>query len=101
MRRAMPLDLGRGRNNVSPSRGEGLWAHKRRATFEPLECRTLLSVTLTGSPNWVEQGPGPINGNTHFLPSVILPSGQNNQQAAAVECIAVGPTNPTTPRRRK
>ena len=63
--------------------------HTRWARFETLECRRLLTVSLTGAPTWAVQGPGPINnGNT-----VVLPSGQNNQQAAAVESIAVNPNN--------
>src|SRR5262249_24045771 len=34
----------------------------RALVLEPLEDRTLPSISLTGVPNWVEQGPGPITG---------------------------------------
>ncbi len=76
------------RSSVAKGRKK-LDIRSRLARFESLESRTLLTVTLSGVPNWIAQGPGPIgNGNT-----VVLPSGQNNQQAAGVESIAVDPNN--------
>src|SRR6266545_4290152 len=59
-------------------------------SVEPLESRLLLSVTLAGSPDWIEQGPAPIeNGNNVILTA----PGQNRPQDAAVQAIAVDPSN--------
>src|SRR5437763_1595268 len=38
----------------------------RQVSCEALEDRRLLSVTVVGIPNWVEQGPGPTNGGQDF-----------------------------------
>src|SRR5262245_61433159 len=65
----------------------------RRPAFENLERRTMLAVTLTNVPRWVEQGPGPItstpgvdlNGDFHVDPGDVA--------VGAVEAIAVDPTN--------
>src|ERR1700730_12347930 len=56
-----------------------------RLHLEVLEDRQLLSVSLTGVPNWIEQGPGPIlnDGNTHALP--------DSRAVGAVESVAVEP----------
>lgn len=59
-------------------------------SIEPLESRLLLSVTLAGSPDWIAQGPAPIeNGNNVILTA----PGQNRPQDAAVHAIAIDPTN--------
>jgi hypothetical protein len=59
----------------------------KRATLRPqleaLEDRTVLDVTLTGTPSWVEQGPAPILN----LPSVDAHG--NSSAVGAVESIAV------------
>ena len=56
-------------------------ARYRRAGFEPLECRTLLSV-VASVPNWVPEGPQ----------SITL--GDNSYQVGAINQIAVDPNNP-------
>jgi hypothetical protein len=75
---------GRRRRNPNPAPRR---LERRRTLFiEPLEVRALLSgVSLTGVPNWVEQGPGPeINsGSTVTFP-------QKNEVGGAVQSIAVG-----------
>src|SRR6266540_5995296 len=59
-------------------------------SLEPLESRLLLSADLLGVPDWVDQGPGPIeNGNNVIL---TLP-GQNSPQDGAVHAIAADPSN--------
>lgn len=64
--------------------------HKESFVIEPLESRLLLSVTLAGSPDWLAQGPAPIeNGNNVILTA----PGQNRPQDAAVQAIAVDPSN--------
>src|SRR6266511_4123508 len=62
----------------------------RRQSFlmEPLESRLLLSVTLIDVPNWVEQGPASITGNTN-----VTNIGQNNAVGGAVEAIAAVDAN--------
>ncbi|MEX0676640.1 MAG: ubiquitin-activating E1 FCCH domain-containing protein [Pirellulales bacterium] len=52
--------------------------------FEVLEDRSLLSITLTGVPNWIEQGPRPIiEAQLNALP--------NSPAAGAIQSIAVNP----------
>lgn len=59
------------------------------SSLEPLERRTLLSITLTGVPNWVPEGPSPqINAG-----NVIGPAPATTQDVGAVEALAVDPTN--------
>src|SRR5207245_10923815 len=61
-----------------------------RLSVERLEDRTLMAVSLTGVPSWVEQGPGPIiGGATSGL-------GPDNPVSGAVEAIAVRPGDPST-----
>ena len=61
------------------------------APVEGLEVRRLLAFTVTGSPNWVEQGPGPATGGqTAGL------GAQNNPVAGAVEALAAHPTDANT-----
>jgi len=60
---------------------------RRFLELERLEDRTLLSISLTGTPDWEDQGPGPIlNG------SVQVPV--NNPDVGAVESIGVVPGQP-------
>jgi Ca2+-binding RTX toxin-like protein len=59
-------------------------------SLEPLEDRTLMAVSLTGVPTWVEQGPGPIVGGQTFGLD------PDNPVTGAVEAIAVRPGNPST-----
>lgn len=64
--------------------------------LEPLENRIALSVSLSGIPNWLEQGPRPLinsggDGVTSGFPVVNSPL---NPAAGAVESIAVNPANP-------
>jgi hypothetical protein len=54
--------------------------------FEPLESRLLLSVTLAGVPDWVDQGPGSDVQAGSAVP-------QNNAVSGAVQSIAVNPNN--------
>jgi hypothetical protein len=54
--------------------------------LEVLEDRTLPSITLTGVPNFIPQGPGPMfGGDTEGL--------VNNPVSGAVKAIAIDPTN--------
>ncbi len=53
--------------------------------FEPLEARLLLSASLFGVPNWVDQGPGPENMGS----AVAAP---NNAVNGAVEVLLMHPT---------
>src|SRR5262245_5463285 len=57
-----------------------------RPRLEALEGRTLPSISLLGGvPNWVEQGPGPID---QFF--------DQGQASGAIEAIAVNPADPNT-----
>jgi Ca2+-binding RTX toxin-like protein len=53
---------------------------------EALEDRRLLSVTVVGIPNWVEQGPGSTNGGQDFTFS-------SNNVSGATNALAAHPTN--------
>src|SRR5262249_37029223 len=63
--------------------------HRKTPLLEVLEDRTLPAITLPGVPDWVEQGPRPINnlGNENAAP--------NNAASGAVQSIAVNPNDPT------
>ena len=54
--------------------------------LEPLENRLLLSVGLVGAPNWIDQGPGPIDGGNNVQIT-------NKPQAGAIEAVAVDSSN--------
>ena len=58
----------------------------RKPIFEALESRILLSVDLIGVPDWVEQGPGPMQSAQVNVPPADFATG-------AVESIAVNPNN--------
>src|SRR3989449_9521230 len=49
-------------------------------------------VTLQGVPLWIEQGPGPITGNTNL----VFPAGQNNATSGAIQAVAPDPNNAAT-----
>src|SRR6185369_13452386 len=55
---------------------------RRALALEPLEDRSLLSVTLEGVPDWIEQGPGPITVG-----------GQVGEQVGAINDVAVNPSD--------
>jgi Ca2+-binding RTX toxin-like protein len=59
--------------------------------LEQLEERTLLTITLSGLPDWVEQGPGPIRGN----PNTTI-AGDMSPAVGAVNIIAPHPTDANT-----
>src|SRR5262249_29218337 len=61
-----------------------------RPSLEALEDRTLLSVSLTNVPKWVDQGPGPIGGVLNLFPKDINDKGIQDE-VGAVESIAVAP----------
>ena len=84
----------RGRRTVGWKRsGRGRATHsQRRADFrrktlllEPLEARRLLTIDLSGVPDWLEQGPGPIDVG-----------GGVGEQVGMVHGIAVKPGDPNT-----
>src|SRR5258705_3601017 len=58
----------------------------RQVSCEQLEDRRLLSVTVVGIPNWVEQGPGSTNGGQDFTFS-------SNPVSGATNALAAHPTN--------
>src|SRR5262245_45603367 len=59
-----------------------------RPALERLEERLAPTITLSGVPDWAEQGPGPIFGNPN-----VVNIGQKNAVSGAVEAIASHPTN--------
>ena len=62
----------------------------RRLLLEPMEPRMLLSVSLVGIPDWIDEGPNyTINGQTAGL-------GGPNPVAGAIEAIAPSPTDANT-----
>ncbi|MDB5329775.1 MAG: exo-alpha-sialidase [Phycisphaerales bacterium] len=71
-----------------PAAGFG---RRRPALIEQLEGRTLLSVSLTGIPGWVPDGPNPIVAGTGD--NVIGPSAATALEVGAVNAIAVDPNN--------
>jgi hypothetical protein len=60
--------------------------YTRRLKMEALEDRRLLAVMLSGVPNWIDQGPGPIQMGSSTNP-------QNNEVGGAIQSIAVDPNN--------
>ena len=63
----------------------------RRARFETLENRRLLTVTLSGVPTWVAEGPAPI---TDDVGNVVGPTAATSLKEGAIQQIAVDPNNP-------
>src|SRR5258706_7555514 len=58
----------------------------RPIKFETLEDRRLLSISVVGIPDWVEQGPAPTNGGQDF-------TFNDNPVSGAVSALAAHPTN--------
>jgi hypothetical protein len=84
------------RRNIFPRKRLGVGKRSFKASgrqslttlIERLEDRTLLTVNVLGTPNWFEQGPGPItNGNN----VIGIP---NQPQAGATNSVAIDPNNP-------
>ncbi len=75
------------------SRGKHANSKSRRSAsrsflrFEQLEVRSLLAVSIIGTPSWAEQGPGPITNGNNVLG---IP---NKPQAGAIDAVAVDPLN--------
>jgi len=66
---------------------------ERRVAIEALESRCLLTITLTGVPSWVPEGPAPnANGQDENVPSEA--GGGPNAVSGAIEAIAVNPGDP-------
>ncbi len=63
----------------------------RHAAFEPLEERQLLSVTLTGVPDWVAKGTAPIVAGNSDNVTGMTPA--TSLEVGAVNALAVDPTN--------
>src|SRR6516165_7204268 len=76
------------KNRFWPHRSKRPKPPPRRQNFlvEPLENRLLLSVGPVGAPNWIDQGPGPIDGGNNVQIT-------NRPQAGAIEAVAVDPSN--------
>ena len=66
----------------------------RRLRFESLEDRRLLSINVTGLPDWVEEGPGPIVSSS--IGGENTDGIANSPAAGAVGAIAVDPTDANT-----
>src|SRR6267142_2560356 len=73
------------RNSRARSR-RALISAIRPVLCEALEDRRLLSISVVGIPNWIEQGPAPTNGGQDNTFS-------SNQVGGAVEALAAHPTN--------
>jgi len=72
--------------------------HGQRLWLEPLEDRTMLSVTLFGIPNWDAAGPAPeLNSGDENVPAELATAllGQN-PVSGAIEAIAVQPNSNVT-----
>src|ERR1051325_4080815 len=63
-----------------------LFSATRQILCEPLENRQLLSVSVVGIPDWVEQGPPPTNGGQDF-------TFNDNPVSGATNALAAHPTN--------
>lgn len=60
-----------------------------RLAFEPLEDRRMLAIGLSGVPDWIEQGPGPLsNGQSLVLQNGSVIAGPSS---GAVEALAANP----------
>ena len=68
------------------------WRSWRVPWIERLEDRTLFSVSLSGVPNWIAEGPAPNrNGQDENVPAEI--GGGLNAVSGAIQAIAVNPGN--------
>src|SRR5262249_1352983 len=83
-----------GRGSTSLPRTSGVPGNRGRSRLrlEALEDRTMLAVTLSGVPTWVEQGPSPIIGNANILGM----EAQGNPAIGAIQAVAAHPTDPDT-----
>jgi len=72
--------------SAGAQRSRAIPTPRRRAVFEALESRLLLSVDFVGIPDWVELGPGPMQSAQVNVPPGDFATG-------AVESIAVNPNN--------
>src|SRR6266508_3284531 len=82
----------RARNSRNSHRGDLALARACVGYCEALERRQLLSISITGVPNWLAQGPSPsVNGQDENVPEAPL---GNNPVTGAVQAIAVHPSNP-------
>ena len=78
------MNLFKNRHKAAVPRRQSLL--RRALRFEVLEDRSLLSITPTGVPSWVEQGP-----SSEVQAGSSVP--QNNAVSGAVQSIAVNPNN--------
>jgi len=81
---------------TSPARDRLASQRKRRrrqtCSVECLEERSLLTVTLSGVPNWIAEGPAPnTNGQDENVPAET--GGRPNAVSGGIESIAVNPGN--------
>lgn len=65
-----------------------------RPCLEPLEDRTLLTITSTPSPTWTQQGPSNLSNQLISFPYP-PPNAAFGQSTGTVESIAVDPSDPT------
>src|SRR5262249_34478618 len=65
----------------------------RRPTFENLERRTMLAVTLLNTPTWVERGPDPLTNTPGVDLNGDFRTDPGDVAVGAVEAIAVDPTD--------
>src|SRR5438128_2327721 len=65
------------------------------ACCEMLENRRLLSITITGVPNWVAEGPGPVTdgGTSATGGNVLGPTAATSLKDGGINEIAVDPAN--------
>src|SRR5262245_17113557 len=67
---------------------------RSRLNVEPLEERSLLTITATGIPNWQEQGPGPITRGQVIVGDLVGPNARDDDfVSGAVNAITVDPTD--------
>ena len=75
----------------------GPLARRRRVQpgLERLEDRTVLSITFTGVPNWIAEGPAPNSGGNAQGTNIPSESGVPNspEDTGAIQAIAVNPGN--------
>jgi hypothetical protein len=60
-----------------------------RLELEPLEDRVLMSITVTGLPNWTDAGPGPMLGSN----GLVGLSAQNFPKAGAIQEVLQNPAD--------
>jgi hypothetical protein len=76
-----------GRQRLTPAGAGPLDGRRRfRPRLEALEDRTVPSISFTGIPNWLDQGPRPLTNSGSTIPP-------NNPDSGSIESIAVDPFN--------